>query len=59
MEEATTPVCVPQGEGKAEQKPVPCERLTGFPDIRGLKKLIAGVQRELSSQIHFLKYLVS
>ena len=33
VEEVTTPVHVPQGEEKAEQKPVPCERLTGFPDI--------------------------
>lgn len=30
MEEATTPVHLPQGEGEAEQKPVPCEKLTGY-----------------------------
>ena len=37
VEEVTTPDHVPQGEEKAEQKPVPCERLTGSPDIMVLR----------------------
>jgi hypothetical protein len=34
MEEAKPPVCPPQGEGEAEQKTVPYEKLIGCSDIR-------------------------
>lgn len=43
MKETKTPVGLPQGKREAEQKPVPCEKLTGFVGHHSLSSAVSKI----------------